>query len=94
MSKKSETRIFGLIETLIEKIDSLESRLLSRDCPVPEDDKRLWTPKDVFRKFGVGERQQYNLRKKGVLPYVQKYPGGPIGYLPPDVIGYFLGDMP
>lgn len=92
MSKKSDTRIAGLLETLLERIDSLEKKLLSRDNPVPDNEERLWTPKDVFRKFGVGERQQYNLRKTGALPYVQKYSGGPIGYLPPDVIGYFLGD--
>lgn len=91
MSEKFETRIVGLLQTVIDRIDSMERKLSARGM-AHDDEARLWTPKDVLRIFGLGERQQYNLRKKGVLPYVQKYEGGPIGYLKPDVIGYFLGD--
>lgn len=96
MSAKSEKQMLGLLQTLLDKVDSLERKLDSRhgkaDSPNPDEEARLWTPKDVLRKFGLGLRQQYNLRKNGVLPYVQKHKKGPVGYLPPDVIGYFLGD--
>lgn len=96
MSEKSEKRMLGLLQTLLDKVDSLERKLDSRNgtakLPTPDEEARLWTPKDVLRKFGLGLRQQYNLRKSGDLPYVQKYERGPVGYLPPDVIGYFLGD--
>ena len=89
MSTKSEKQMLGLLQTLLDKVDSLERKLDSRHG---DEEARLWTPKDVLRKFGLGLRQQYNLRKNGVLPYVQKHKKGPVGYLPPDVIGYFLGD--
>lgn len=91
MSQKSEQRIIALLQVLNDKIDSLECKLASRNDN-HDNASRLWTPKDVLRQFGLGLRQQYNLRKKGVLPYIQKTENGPIGYLPPDVIGYFLGD--
>lgn len=91
MSEKFETRVLGLLRTVIERMDSMEKKLSARGS-LHCDEARLWTPKDVLRIFGLGERQQYNLRKSGALPYVQKHEGGPIGYLPPDVIGYFLGD--
>ena len=88
---KNETRIMGMLQTMLDRIDSLERKLTSRNC-LSVDEARLWTPKDVSRLFGLGERQQYNLRKSGALPYIQKYKGGPINYLPPDVLGYFMGD--
>lgn len=96
MSEKSEKRMLGLLGTLLDKVESLERKLDQRDGTArrdgQEEESRLWTPKDVLRKFGLGLRQQYNLRRSGALPYVQKHEKGPIGYLPPDVIGYFLGD--
>ncbi len=88
---KNETRMMGILQTMLDRIESLERKLSSRNI-LSADKARLWTPKDVSRLFGLGERQQYNLRKSGALPYIQKHRGGPIGYLPPDVLGYFMGD--
>ena len=82
------TTMIGLLRTVLERLDSIDSRLNGTEYPLP----RLLTPKDVERKFGISERQQYNLRKDGTLPYIRKTPGGPIHYLTTDVLGYILGD--
>lgn len=88
---KNDTLIIGMLRIMLDRIDSLENKLSQR-CKLTADDARVWTPKDVTRLFGLGDRQQYNLRQSGALPYIQKYKGGPITYLPPDVIGYFMGE--
>lgn len=91
MNKKIEKTIIGLLHTVIERVDALENRITAKGGAV-KDEPRRWTPKDVERKFGIGIRQQYNLRAKGLLPYIQKTPNGPISYLPADVLDYFFGD--
>lgn len=80
--------LMGLLITVIERLDSIDRYLTGTGDAI----QRTWTPKDVERRFGIGERQQYNLRKCGALPYIQKTPGGPIRYLTPDVFGYFMSD--
>lgn len=82
------TALMGLLRTVLERLDSIDSRLNGTEYQMP----RLLTPKDVERRFGISERQQYNLRKDGTLPYIRKTPGGPIHYLTPDVLGYILGE--
>ncbi len=87
MSTKSEKQMLDFSRPCLTRLNSLERKLDSRhgktDSSNPDEEARLWTPKDVLRKFGLGLRQQYNLRKNGVLPYVQKHKKGPVGYLLP-----------
>ena len=92
MSQRIEKTIIGLLHTVIERVDALENRLVAKGGAAVRDEPRRWTPKDVERKFGIGIRQQYNLRAKGLLPYIQKTPNGPITYLPADILDYFFGD--
>lgn len=91
MNRTFEKTVLGLFQTVLERIDFLERKITSTgNCP--HEEARRWTPKDVQHRFGLGLRQQYNLRAKGILPYFQKTPNGPISYLPADVLDYYFGD--
>lgn len=93
MREKFETAIVGLLQTVLERIDDLESRITAKGGgAAKEDDTPTWTPKDVERRFGISIRQQYNLRASGVLPFIRKTPKGPVSYLPADVLDYIFSD--
>lgn len=92
MRQKCEKTIIGLLQTIIERVDTLERRITAKGKDAVTEEPRRWTPKDVERRFGLCTRQQYNLRAKGVLPYIQKTPNGPVFYHPADVLDYFFGD--
>ena len=67
MNRTFEKTVLGLLQTVLERMDFLERKMTSKgNCP--QEEPRRWTPKDVERRFGLGLRQQYNLRAKGILP--------------------------
>lgn len=93
MREKLETVVVGLLRTVLERMDSLESRISAKGAgATKDDDPPTWTPKDVERRFGISIRQQYNLRASGVLPFIRKTPRGPVSYLPGDVLDYIFSD--
>ncbi len=55
------TALMGLLRTVLERLDSIDSRLNGNEYQMP----RLLTPKEVERKFGISERQQYGKPRRG-----------------------------
>lgn len=92
MNRKFETAVIGLLQTVLERVNTLENKLAAKGSSSKEDDPPTWTPKDVERRFGISIRQQYNLRSSGELPFIRKNPRGPISYLPADVLDYIFSD--